>query len=201
MKNKSHKRVVYTRINPLSVGIALVIGLLWACTPAQYDDVYVAEPVIETPVVKVEAKELTKAEIESKIKHYFPRSYKTMIPIAYAESGLNPNSKNWNCYYTKKVTKKYYPDSETMSIKSYDDVELIAHSTRIKGAISMACKPSHRVYAYSVDCNVLQRNVKGQVCPNQTLDEHLKEVAELSKIQHFNAWSAYNNKSYLAYTK
>ena len=100
MKNKSHKRVVYTRINPLSVGIALVIGLLWCCTPGQYDDVYVAEPEV-TPVVKVEAKELTKAEIESKIKHYFPRSWSDMIPIAYAESGLKPTAQNWNCYYNK----------------------------------------------------------------------------------------------------
>lgn len=106
MKNKSHKRTKFTRINPLSVGIALVIGLLWACTPAQYDDVYVAEPEV-TPVVKVEAKELTKSEIESKIKQYFKRSHETMIPIAYAESGMKMNVQGWNCFYNKDETIVY----------------------------------------------------------------------------------------------
>jgi len=183
MKNKSHKRIKFTRINPLSVGIALVIGLIWACTPAQYDDVYVAEPVdnqlaIENRIVD---NQLTKKEIEDKIREYFPRSYKTMIPIAYAESGLNPNAKGWNCFYNKDET--------------------VVYSSRVKGSHSTACKKSHRVYAYSVDCNVLQRNVKGQVCPNITLDEHLQEVAALSKVQGFKAWSAFNQGKHLAYTK
>lgn len=182
MKNKSHKRVVYTRINPLSVGIALVIGLLWSCTPAQYDDVYVAEPEV-TPIVKVEAKELTKAEIESKIREYFPRSYKTMIPIAYAESGLRPTAQNWNCYYNKDET--------------------IVYTTRVKGSHGAACKKGHRQYSFGVDCFVLQKHYRGlKECPKDiSLDEHLKEVAELSRTQSFAAWSAYNNKSYLAYTK
>lgn len=182
MKIKSHKRVVYTRINPLSVGISLVIGLLWACTPAQYDDVYVAEPEV-VPVVKVEAKELTKAEIESKIREYFPRSYKTMIPIAYAESGLRHTAKNWNCYYNKDET--------------------IVYETRVQGSHGAVCKKGHRQYSFGIDCFVLQKHYRGlKECPKDvTLDEHLKEVAELSRVQSFKAWSAYNNKSYLAYTK
>lgn len=182
MKNKSHKRVVYTRINPLSIGIALVIGLLWACTPAQYDDVYVAEPEV-IPVVKVEAKELTKSEIESKIKQYFKRSHETMIPIAYAESGMKMNVQGWNCFYNKDET--------------------IVYAQRVKGSHSAACKKQHRIYSWSIDCFLLQKNYIGlKTCPKDvTVDEHLKEVAELSKVCGFKCWSAYNNKSYLAYTK
>lgn len=184
MKNRSHKRVKFTRINPLSVSIALLIGLIWCCTPGQYDDVYVAEKVaVQVTATVPVTKENTssKKQIEEKIKHYFPRSYKTMIPIAYAESGLNENAKNWNCYYNKDET--------------------VVYSTRVKGSHSTSCKLSHRVYAYSVDCNVLQKNVKGKVCPKQTLDEHLQEVADLSKIQGLSAWSAYNQGKHLAYIK
>ena len=183
--NKSHKRTKFNRINPLSVGIALTIGLLWCLTPGQYDDVYVADPVdnqltIENRIVD---KELTKAEIESKIREYFPRSYKTMIPIAYAESGLRPTAQNWNCYYNEDET--------------------IVYTTRVKGSHGAACKKGHRQYSFGVDCFVLQKHYRGlKECPKDvTLDEHLKEVAELSRTQSFAAWSAYNNKSYLAYTK
>ena len=175
LKNKSHKRVRFYRVNPLSVSLALVIALMWLCTPPDYDDVYVAEPEVFMQPIVVEVEPTP----EQKIQQYFPRSWKTMIAIAHAESQMNPKAKGWNCYYNKDET--------------------IVYSTRVKGAHSTACKPSHRNLAYSVDCNILQRNVKGQVCPEQTLDEHLQEVAELSRVQGLSAWSAYNNKSYLKY--
>ena len=177
--NKSHKRTKFNRINPLSVGIALVIGLIWCCTPGQYDDVYVAEPEV-TPVVKVEAKELTKAEIESKIKLHFPKSYHTMIAVAYAESGLNHNSQNWNCWYNKDET--------------------IVYSSKVQGSHSTSCKKSHRVYSWSIDCGTLMKNYIGITqCPNVSVDEHLKEMAELSKSRGFNPWFGYTNGSYKKY--
>lgn len=183
MKNRSHKRVKFTRINPLSVGIALLIGLLWCITPGQYDDTYTAEPETVKPVVQETTVVLTKKDIEEKIKEHFPRSYKTMIPIAYAESGLQQTAQNWNCYYNEDET--------------------IVYTTRVKGSHGAACKKGHRQYSFGVDCFVLQKHYRGlKECPKDvTIDEHLKEVAELSRIQSFNAWSAYNNKSYLAYTK
>lgn len=186
MKNKSRlgKKVNQYKTNynkEVGALLGLVICFVFMLGGiADYgDETYIAEP--EVPVVKVTNVELTKSEIEEKIKHYFPRSWKTMIPIAYAESGMSTTAKGWNCYYNKDET--------------------VVYSSRVKGSHSTACKKSHRVYAYSVDCNVLQRNVKGQVCPNQTLDEHLKEVAELSKIQGLQAWSSYNQGKHLAYTK
>ena len=99
MKNKSHKRVKFTRINPLSISFAVLLGLIWCCTPGQYDDVYVAEPEVIKEVVQATSTVLTKKDIEEKIKQYFPRSWRDMIPTAYAESGLNHNAQNWNCWY------------------------------------------------------------------------------------------------------
>ena len=57
MKNKSHKRVKFTRINPLSVGIAIIIGLIWCCTPGKYDDTYTAEQISELIESQFGAKE------------------------------------------------------------------------------------------------------------------------------------------------
>jgi hypothetical protein len=178
--NKTHKRVKFNRINPLSVSIALVIGLIWACTPGEYDDVYVAEPVA-TPVVKVEVKELTKAEIELKIKHYFKKSHATMIPIAYAESGMKMSSINWNCYYNKDET--------------------IVYETRVKGSHGAACKKEHRKYAFGVDCFVLQAHYPNRKdCPKDvTIDQHLQEMAELSKKRNFQPWVAWQNGSFKKY--
>lgn len=73
----------------------------------------------------------------------------------------------------------------------------------LKVHIDLACKKQHRIYSWSIDCFLLQKNYIGlKTCPKDvTVDEHLKEVAELSKVCGFKCWSAYNNKSYLAYTK
>ena len=108
--NKSHKRVVYTRINPLSVGIALVIGLLWACTPGQYDDVYVAEPA---PIVKVEAKELTKASASQKAIgqiELYTRQFKGnfMLIVAGLVSNKNDKSVAEVVRKAKDCQAKYY---------------------------------------------------------------------------------------------
>ncbi len=185
MKKINQYKRTYNKERGVLLGlvIAFVIGVL----PNLSDmgkEVYVREEVavhIQATVPETKDNTPSKKEIEEKIKYYFPRSWKTMIPIAYAESGMSTTAKGYNCFYNKDET--------------------IVYSTRVKGSHSTACKPSHRVYAYSVDCNVLQRNVKGQICPKQTLDEHLKEVAELSKIQGFKAWSSFNQGKHLAYTK
>lgn len=178
--NKSHKRVKFNRINPLSVSIALVIGLLWVYSPAEYEDVYVAEPVKEVEQVKVTKQELTKKDIEEKIKFYFPRSYPTMTAVAYAESGLNHNSQNWNCWYNKDET--------------------IVYSRKVKGSHSTSCKKSHRAYSWSIDCGTLMKNyIAIKTCPDVSVDEHLKEMAELSKARGFNPWFGYTNGSYKKY--
>lgn len=166
-----YKRVYYKEISAL-MAIAFVLFMV---SVQDNSTTYVRE---EVPVVKSTV--TTKEEIEDKIRTYFPRSHKTMVAIAKAESGLSMDAQGFNCYYNKDKT--------------------IVYETRVKGSHSTACKPSHRKYAWSTDCFVLQKNYKGQKCPKGvTLDEHLEEVAELSKRQHFNGWSAYNNGSYKKY--
>lgn len=179
-KKYSHSRQYGKRVNLLSISIALLIGTIFYIIPNDYGTEIYAQPN-DIQLKEVVETRLTKADIENKIKFYFPRSWPTMIPIAYAESGLNINAKGYNCYYNQDKT--------------------IVYATRVKGSHSTACKPSHRSFAYSVDCNVLQRNVKGQVCPKKTLDEHLKEVADLSRVQGLQAWSSFNQGKHLAYTK
>lgn len=186
MKNKSR---LGKKVNQYKTNYNKEIGALLGLTIcflvmlggiADYgDETYVAEP--EVPVVKVTNVELTKSEIEEKIKIHFPRSWKDMIPVAYAESGLQPTAQNWNCYYNKDET--------------------IVYTTRVKGSHSTSCKKSHRTYAWSVDCGIMQMSHKAKTCPVETIDEHLARAAELSRIQGKNAWVAYQNKSYLAYTK
>lgn len=60
--------------------------------------------------------------------------------------------------------------------------------------VSMACKVGDRSKAWSVDCFVLQRNYPGRkTCPEGvTLDMHLKESADLSRVQGLQAWVTYN---------
>lgn len=119
----------------------------------------------------------TQETIEEKIIKHFPRSHKTVLAIAKAESNLDMNAKGFNCYYNNDKT--------------------IVYTSKIKGSHSTHCKKSHRQYAWSVDCFILQRNYKGQECPqNITIDQHLEDVANLSRVQGLKAWSAYNNNQY-----
>jgi hypothetical protein len=142
------------------------------------EKVYVAEvkeQVFLAPVI-VQPEET----VEEKIKRYFPRSHKTMLAIAKAESGLDNNAVNWNCYYNDEMT--------------------IVYETRVKGSHSAACKKGHRKYAWSVDCFVLQANYKGKSCPTDvTIDQHLEEMAELSKKRSFSPWVAWQKGMHLVH--
>lgn len=118
--------------------------------------------------------------IEDKIMQYFPRNGKIMIAIAHAESNMNNDAKGYNCYYNSDNT--------------------IVYMEKVKGSHSGVCKKHHRVYAWSVDCFVLQKNYKGKECPTGvTLDQHLQEVADLSRAQGLEAWSSYRNGKHLVY--
>jgi len=117
-----------------------------------------------------------KPTIEDKIRQYFPRSWRDMVAIAHAESGMQENAKNWNCWYNKDKT--------------------IVYATKVKGSHSAACKKQHRAYSYSVDCGILQLNVKGKECPIEDIDTHLEKAAELSKVQGKQAWVVYKTGAY-----
>jgi hypothetical protein len=172
-KINQYKRTYYKEVGAL---IGFMFGTLLAITPGY--ETYTAEPQViatTTPVVK---KQLT---IEDKIRSHFPKSHKTIIAIAHAESGMNNNAIGYNCYYNSDET--------------------IVYETKVKGSHSRACQPNHRKYSWSVDCFLLQKNYPGRkTCPKDvTLDQHLKEVAELSRVQGLSAWTSYTNGSYLTY--
>ena len=105
------------------------------------DKVYVAEVKEEAFLVPVVVE--PEETIEQKFQRYFPKSWRTMLAIAQAESRLDPEAKNWNCYYNNNET--------------------IVYETRVKGSHSTACKKEHRKYAWSVDCNILQANYRGRL--------------------------------------
>lgn len=186
MKNKSTlgKKVNQYKTN-YSKELGALLGLI-ACLVfmshgiADYgDEVYVKEVAVNVTATVPTTPENSKKEIEAKIKHHFPRSWRDMIPVAYAESGLNPNAQNWNCYYNKDET--------------------IVYTSRVKGSHSTSCKKAHRKYSWSTDCGILQMNTRSKVCPVETIDEHLERAAELSKIQGKQAWVSFNTGAHLTY--
>jgi len=179
MKKRSHKYKHGGRVaTPYTFIFSATILVLWMISEVNhYDDTYVREneqQVFLTPIVVDHPED---ESIETKIRKYFPRSHVTMIAIANAESGMNHNAIGYNCYYKDGV----------------------ATTTKIKGG-SRACKIEDRHLAWSVDCGVLQKNYVGRkTCPNVPIDQHLKEVAELSKVQGLGAWVVYNTGAYQRY--
>lgn len=177
MKKYSHSYNYGKRINPVSIGISLVIAFIW-CISGDYDDTYVADkPEVSVFMTATVVENPENESIETKIRKYFPRSSKTMLAVAYAESGLNHDAQNWNCYYSHGV----------------------ATTTPIKGG-SRSCEKKDRALAWSMDCGVLMKNYIGvKQCPKVDVDEHLQEMAELSKARGFQPWVAYSNGSYKKY--
>ena len=182
MKKYNHSRSYGSRIinwRTLVMSIS-ILGCLVLANYGNVEKVYVAEKpqeqVFMAPVI-VEPEET----IEEKFQRYFPKSHKTMLAIAKAESGMKMESKGYNCFYNDDMT--------------------IVYKERVKGSHSAACKPSHRKFAHSVDCFILQDNQsKSRECPKDvTVDQHLEEMAELSRICGLDCWWAYKNGSYKKY--
>lgn len=152
------------------------------------DEKYVAE-------VKQEIKKTPtqKESVEDKIRKYFPRSHATIIPIAYAESGMRMESINYNCYYNSKAI---YKNGKLLHATS-----TVVYEQRVKDSYGTFCKKEHRKYAFGVDCFILQSHYPGRkTCPTDvSLDQHLKEMAELSKKRNFAPWVAWQNGSYKKY--
>lgn len=134
--------------------------------------------VVEVQVVTKEqpvAHNPSKKEIAQLILQNFPKNGEVMVAIALAESNLQVNAQGFNCFYKKGVLYK----------------------ERVKGAVSRHCDKGDEVYAWSTDCFPLQRNYVGTTkCPDVPIEQHIKEVAELSRVCDLNCWSAYNNGSW-----
>jgi hypothetical protein len=179
---KSHKYKNGGRLtNPYTILFSTIIFCIWLISNPGYDDVYVKEadvfmkPVV-VEVVKPKVTTTDKTTIEAKIRHYFPRNADVMVAIAKAESHLSMEAKNYNCWYDKNgnISNIY-----------------------IKGG-GRSCNIADREHAFGVDCFVLQAHYPGRkTCPkNVTIDQHLKEMADLSRQRSFQPWVVYNTGAY-----
>lgn len=137
-----------------------------------------ATTTVPQTTIKTVVADCTGSCVEAKILEYFPRSGKTMVAIAKAESGLKMSAINYNCWYDKNG--------------NISDVY-------IKNG-GKACKKEDRAHSFGVDCFVLQAHYPGRkTCPDITIEQHLKEMAELSRVQGLRAWVAYNRGLHLEY--
>lgn len=179
MKKINQYKTTYYKEQGALIGIVMCLVIF--ALPNKEEEVVERPPLtVHKDVIEyVPIKETSTPTVEDKILQYFPRNGKTMIAISKAETNgtMSMDSKGWNCYY-------YHGAATT---------------TPIKGG-SMACKVKDRHLAWSVDCFVLQKNYIGQQCPKgMTLDKHLQEVADLSRVQGLEAWTTYNNGKHLKY--
>jgi hypothetical protein len=177
---KSNGRYSHKGVNLLNWRIWVIVATLVFCLLASHygnlDSTYVVEKVESPLVVYMTATVVGHPQdesVETKIRRYFPRSHKTIIAIAKAESRMNPNAVGYNCYYYKGK----------------------ATTTKIVGG-SKACDIPDRHLAWSRDCGILQINTTAQSCPKETIDEHLKRAANLSRVQGLNAWVTHWNGDY-----
>ena len=198
MKNKSH---AYRNGGRLNIRVFFVVTSMFVLVyllphyAQKYDNSYINEAYLQEKIqiAAVEAKKAalslecknkgahvendtcaySKAEIEARIAHYFPKNKTHMIAIAKAESQLSLNAKGYNCYY-------YQGKATTTPIK-YG---------------GKACQVKDRHLAFSYDCGLMQMNQKSKICPKETLDEHLARAAALSRIQGKQAWSTFNDDTF-----
>lgn len=178
---RSNGRYSHNPIDLLNWRIWVLVATIVFCLLLSHygnkDNTYIAEREVSVFMTAKVVDHPEDESIETKIRKYFPKSHKTMMAVAYAESGLNHDSINWNCYY--------YQGKAT--------------TTPIKGG-SRSCDKKDRSLSWSIDCGVLMKNYIGiKKCPNVSVDEHLQEMAELSKKRGFQPWSAYNNGLYKKY--
>lgn len=111
------------------------------------------------------------------IEKYFPEEPEIMLAISKAESSLNQNAINYNCYY---------------------DAKGLVHSTRPKGGVSKSCKAGHEKYSWSKDGCLMQVNSTHKE-DISNIDTCMKMARKIYDTQGKKAWVAYNSGSYKKY--
>ena len=116
--------------------------------------------------------DVTPETIEEKIAKYFPEEPEIMTAIFKAESGLNPESQGWNCYYIENGER-----------------------------ISRACEYEDRHKAWSVDCGIAQINHIGKTCPENLFDpeENLFEARKKYEKRGKQPWVAWLKDMHLKF--
>jgi hypothetical protein len=159
--------------------------------PGEKQDDPVMEITTTETVIKISAQPTTiknsvvtdEPPVMEILRKYFGKEAELAHAIALAESRGNPKTTGYNCYYTRK------------------DGVLIAHTTRVKGAVSKACKIEHRKYAWSRDIGYMQVNDVHGGDELYNLEQNIKQAKEVRDKQGWTAWSTYNAGKHLAYLK
>ena len=117
------------------------------------------------------------AKYKPLIEKYFPEEPEVMLAIAKAESSLNSNAINYNCFYDKQGN---------------------VHKTRPKGGVSTHCKKGHEKFAWSKDGCIFQVNdIHGKDI--STVEGCLQGARKVYEKQGKRAWVAYNTGAYKKY--
>lgn len=163
-------------------------------TTIVFNPQYVAPSLDEPAIPSVLPKKYTQKEIKDyKIKEeslifakleqdFSPDDSKIALAVLKQESSLNPEAKNYNCFYIGDTVYEY----------------------RAKGSKSRSCQSGHEQYAYSVDCGISQINFDGKKqCPDYSfgVDWSLSKMAEIHAERGFGAWVGFTSGAYLAYLK
>ncbi|MBX4187522.1 MAG: LysM domain-containing protein [Candidatus Doudnabacteria bacterium] len=110
--------------------------------------------------------------LEAMYQLFGPRDFATAAAIARSESTFNLKAQNWNCVY------------RTSSGKS----------------VSTSCRNNDRHKAWSIDCGLMQINVRGTLtCPEElwTLEGNLQAAKELRDNRgNFKDWVVYKSGTY-----
>lgn len=118
-------------------------------------------------------------EISKQFDKYGADVMAQSISVAKNESGWKHNAQGWNCIYDK-------------------DGRVKAYKTEITD-VSKACKDIHRSLSWSVDCGVMQINVKGKVCPTELFDikKNIEKAASMYEHRKWSPWVAAHNLGYV----
>lgn len=125
-----------------------------------------------------------KQQLVKSIVEKFPEQPEIMVAIALAESGLNPQAKNYNCYY-----KGYWKGKKPIITGS-------VQTKKGKGIISWSCKKVDEKYAWSFDSGAFQINnpTKEQI----TVEGNIEEARRRYEKQGKSAWTVYRLGKYKA---
>lgn len=225
MKTTPHKRVIYTRINWRTITISLtILACAYMAHLGNVNQMKLVqdEKVVEFPKATVDVEKIknntlqsdcektggtfidnectyTKEQMEAKVKKYFPNSWKDVLVIVEAEGGWSMEKQNWNCYY-KGEWKSYKRADGHMGYKPVV-TDWTPLSEKGKGVMSTSCRKQDRSFAFSTDCFLLQKNYMGRKeCPKDvTIDEHLQEVATMTKSRGLTIFSSVWTNNYLTY--
>lgn len=173
MKKRDHKKIKTKLIISF---VAIIVSIPFIPSSTTY---YNKKEAAITPVEEPDLRTLVAEQLG---KTFSTHDVKIALAVLKQESSLNPEAKNYNCFYVGDTV----------------------YNTRVKGARSRSCESGHEKYAHSVDCGLSQVNFEGKKsCPAYALDADwsINKMIEMHTDRGFEPWVAYTSGAYLTYMK